>query len=132
MSLGPLHKPTRGEGYFTDPKGLMQWAKRHEERGNSPQETSDKCFSKHANLRAVFSGDQSRTQSAYAAKQGDWGNIVHYFMSDYGANGLRVYRFFPIQIAWTRSHTTPYPARCATARRSPPIVAATSSAFISP
>jgi hypothetical protein len=97
MSLGPLNKPKKGEGYIKDPKGLMQWTKRHEERGNSPQQMWDKCFSKHANLRAVFSGDQSRTQSMYTAKQGDSGNIVHYFMSDYGANGLRLYRFTPDQ-----------------------------------
>lgn len=95
MSLGPLNKPTQREGYFSDPKGLMQWTKRHEERGNSPQEMWDKCFAKHPNLKAVFSGDQSRTQSMYAARQGDSGNIVHYFVSDYGSNGLRVYRFFP-------------------------------------
>ncbi len=67
MSLGPLYKPAKSDGYFTDPKGLMQWIKRHEERGNSPQQMWDKCFSKHANLRAVFSGDQSRPQSLYSA-----------------------------------------------------------------
>ena len=95
MSLGPLNKPKERDGYFTDPKGLMQWTKRHRERGNSPQQMWDECFRKHPNLRAVFSGDQSRTQSMYASRQGDAGNIVHYFMSDYGSNGLRVYRFLP-------------------------------------
>jgi hypothetical protein len=95
MSLGPLNRPTEGEGYYTDPKGLMQWIKRHEERGNTPQQMWDECFRKHPNLRAVFSGDQSRTQSMYEAKQGDAGNLVHYFMSDYGSNGLRIYRFTP-------------------------------------
>jgi hypothetical protein len=95
MGLGPLNKPTEGDGFYDDPKGLMQWTKRHKERGNTPQQMWDKCFRKHSNLRAVFCGDQSRTQSMYAAKQGDTGNLVHYFLSDYGSNGLRVYRFTP-------------------------------------
>ena len=31
----------------------------------------------------------------YDARQGINGNVVHYFMSDYGSSGLRVYRFTP-------------------------------------
>lgn len=95
MYLGPLSKPKESEGYFHDPKGRMQWTKRHKERGNSPQQMWDKCFRKHANLLAIFCGDQSRTQSMYTASQGDHGNLVHELLSDYGREGLRVYRFFP-------------------------------------
>ena len=32
----------------------------------------------------------------YTAKQADDGHLVHYFLSDYGSNGLRVYRFRPV------------------------------------
>jgi hypothetical protein len=95
MYLGPLNKPKEGQGYFDDPKGRMQWTKRHEKRGNSPQQMWDKCFRKHANLMAIFCGDQSRTQSMYSVAQGDHGNLVHELLSDYGSEGLRVYRFFP-------------------------------------
>ena len=93
MGLGPLNKPKDNAGYYVDPKGLMQWTKRHEGRGNSPQRMWDECFKKQDNLVAVFCGDQSRTQSMYVAKQADDGHLVHYFLSDYGSNGLRVYRF---------------------------------------
>ena len=95
MYLGPLKKPKESRGYFDDPKGRMQWTKRHGKRGNSPQQMWDKCFKKHKNLLAVFCGDQSRTQSMYTASQGNHGNLVHELLSDYGSNGLRVYRFFP-------------------------------------
>jgi len=95
MYLGPLDKPKEGQGYFDDPKGRMQWTKRHGKRGNSPQQMWDKCFRKHANLMAIFCGDQSRTQSMYSVAQGDHGNLVHELLSDYGSEGLRVYRFFP-------------------------------------
>lgn len=93
MALGPLNKPKESAGYYEDPKGLMQWTKRHNDRGNSPQRMWDECFKKQSNLVAVFCGDQSRTQSMYVAKQADDGHPVHYFLSDYGSNGLRVYRF---------------------------------------
>ncbi|MFT5368445.1 MAG: hypothetical protein ACI8V2_003411 [Candidatus Latescibacterota bacterium] len=95
MYLGPLNKPKEGQGYFDDPKGRMQWTKRHGKRGNSSQQMWDKCFQKHANLLAIFCGDQSRTQSMYTATQGVNGNLVHELLSDYGSEGLRVYRFFP-------------------------------------
>lgn len=95
MYLGPLNKPKESSGYFEDPKGRMQWIKRHGKRGNSPQEMWDKCFRKHANLLAIFCGDQSRTQSMYSVSQGDNGNLVHELLSDYGSSGLRLYRFFP-------------------------------------
>ncbi|MBT3601667.1 MAG: serine/threonine protein phosphatase [Candidatus Latescibacteria bacterium] len=95
MYLGPLNKPKESNGYFDAPKGRMQWTKRHGKRGNSPQQMWDKCFRKHANLLAIFCGDQSRTQSMYSVAQGDHGNLVHELLSDYGSEGLRVYRFFP-------------------------------------
>ncbi|MDP6040611.1 MAG: metallophosphoesterase [Candidatus Latescibacteria bacterium] len=95
MYLGPLNKPKESQGYYDDPKGRMQWTKRHGDRGNSAQQMWDKCFRKNANLLAIFCGDQSRTQSMYRAIQGDHGNLVHELLSDYGSEGLRVYRFFP-------------------------------------
>jgi len=95
MGLGPLEKPVESRGYYDDPKGRMRWTKRHGNRGNSPQEMWEKCLRKHGNLVAVFSGDQSRTQSMYRLDRGKHSNPVHQLMSDYGNKGLRVYRFDP-------------------------------------
>ncbi|WP_245764479.1 metallophosphoesterase [Planctomicrobium piriforme] len=95
MGWGPLQHPKDNDGYVTDPKGRMQWGKIHGERGNTPQQLWDKCYRKHANLIAVFSGDQSRTQAYKAATPGDEGNIVHELLQDYGSGWLRMYRFLP-------------------------------------
>ena len=95
MGLGPRAKPQSSRDYFDAPKGRMQWKKCHSKRGNTPQQMWDKCFCKHANLFVVFCGDQSRTQAMHQTTGGEHGNPIHEVLSDYGAAGLRVYRFLP-------------------------------------
>lgn len=100
MDLGPVQRPETGEGFFSDPKGRMQWTKRHGARGNSPQQMWDKCFRKHENLLMICSGDQSRTTAMYQRSTGDHGNVVHALLSDYTSSGpLRLYRFLPLENA---------------------------------
>lgn len=94
MDLGPLEQPKESDGFFKDPKGRMRWVKRHGKRGNSPQQMWDKCFSRHANIAMIFSGDQRRTTAYYLESEGEHGNTVHAMMSDYTSSGpLRLYRF---------------------------------------
>lgn len=100
MGWGPLEKPKSNKEYQTAPKGRMVWSKIHGTHGNSSQQLWEKCYSKHPNLVAVFSGDQSRSQSIHAATPGEQGNMIHEFLSDYMAatadgGWLRLYRFFP-------------------------------------
>lgn len=95
MGWGPRVKPKQAEEFFSGEKGRMTWHKIHGKRGNSPQQMWDKCYRKHANLVAVFSGDQSRTQAYQAQSLGDHGNIVHELLQDYGSGWLRLYRFTP-------------------------------------
>lgn len=96
MGLGPTLRPEKNEGYITDPKGRMRWSKRHGERGNSPQQMWEKCFRRHPNLFAIFSGDQSRTETLRQESVGDAGNVVHELLSDYTSSGpIRLYRFNP-------------------------------------
>jgi hypothetical protein len=95
MGWGPAEKPKQAEEYITGLKGRMRWSKIHGDRGNTPQQIWEKCYRKHKNLIAVFSGDQSRTRAYHAATPGDHGNIIHEFMQDYGQGELRLYRFEP-------------------------------------
>jgi hypothetical protein len=96
MYLGPLERPTTKEGWFDDPKGRMKWHKIHGEKGNSPQDLWEKCFSKHKNLFLICCGDQSRTQAMRRTAIGIHENEVYECLSDYGGNGcLRIYRFLP-------------------------------------
>lgn len=96
MDLGPLEKPVTNDGYFTDPKGRMRWTKIHGARGNSPAQLWDKLYSRHANVRLIFSGDQSRTVAWRLTSPGREGRPVHALMSDYTSSGpLRLYRFLP-------------------------------------
>ncbi|MBI5687989.1 MAG: metallophosphoesterase [Verrucomicrobia bacterium] len=98
MGLGPLQKPKNENEFTTAPKGLMQWKKCHGERGNTPEQMWQKCFRKHANLRLVFCGDQSRTQAMRLTLQNDAGKPVHWLLSDYmqaPEGWLRVCRFLP-------------------------------------
>lgn len=96
MDLGPIDKPKTNAGYVSDPKGRMRWVKIHGARGNSPVQLWDKLFSRHGNLRLIFSGDQSRTTAMHLAAQGRAGNTVHSLLSDYTSSGpLRLYRFVP-------------------------------------
>ena len=96
MGWGPRVAPKIAEEFMTGEKGRMTWLKIHGARGNTPQQMWDKCYRQHANLVAVFSGDQSRTQAYKAATVGDHGNIVHELLQDYGSGWLRMYRFSPL------------------------------------
>ena len=95
MGWGPEQKPKTNDEFTTGSKGRMQWSKVHGKRGNTPQQMWDKCYRKHANLFAVFSGDQSRTQAIRAATPGDRGNVIHEMLQDYSTGWLRLYRFLP-------------------------------------
>jgi len=95
MGLGPRALPRTPRDFFDAPKGRMQWKKRHGKRGNTPEQMWQKCFRKHRNLFAIFCGDQSRTQAMRQTTLGEHGNPVHEALSDYGASGLRLYRFVP-------------------------------------
>ena len=95
MGLGPRDKPRTGRDFYDTPKGRMRWKKRHGERGNTPEQMWQKCFRKHRNLSLIFCGDQSRTQAMHQTTPGEHGNPIHEVLSDYGAAGLRVYRFLP-------------------------------------
>lgn len=95
MGLGPRDKPKAARDFYDTPKGRMQWKKRHRSRGNTPEQMWQKCFRKHKNLFIIFCGDQSRTQAMRQTDPGEHGNPIHTVLSDYGASGLRVYRFLP-------------------------------------
>ncbi|MCX6898281.1 MAG: metallophosphoesterase [Verrucomicrobia bacterium] len=100
MGLGPLQRPKHEDEFTSGPKGLMQWKKCHGERGNTPEQMWQKCFRKHANLRLVFCGDQSRTQAMRLTLQNDHGKPVHVLLSDYmqdRGDWLRVCRFLPVK-----------------------------------
>lgn len=114
MDLGPLQSPAMLSRTVVDeegrrrsaswhfvhaPKGRMTWAKNHGSQGNSPQAMWEKLYRHHANLRVIFSGDQSRTEAFYQADTGDHGNVVHALMSDYASGPLRLYRFLPAENA---------------------------------
>ncbi len=95
MGWGPKVLPKNTDEYITGEKGRMTWLKIHGQRGNTPQQMWEKCYRLHANLVAVFSGDQSRTQAYYAANEGAQGNPIHEILQDYGSGWLRMYRFYP-------------------------------------
>jgi len=97
MGWGPLEKPKQTADFITAPKGRMRWSKIHGQRGNTPQQIWDKCYRKHPNLVAVFSGDQSRTQAMHATTPGDHGNLVHEILQDYSTGWLRLIRFLPAE-----------------------------------
>jgi 3',5'-cyclic AMP phosphodiesterase CpdA len=96
MYLGPRERPKTSDGFFTAPKGVMQWTKCHGEAGNTAEAMWEKCFRKHRNLQIIFSGDQSRSNAMYLAQKGDHGNTVHAILNDYNATNhgaIRIYRF---------------------------------------
>ena len=95
MGLGPLHKPKEHTGYVEDPKGRMQWKKIHGDRGNTPQEMWEKCYSQHKNVFLVCCGDQSRSNALYLKSTGMHGNDIHECLTDYSTGWLRMYRFLP-------------------------------------
>lgn len=109
MDLGPLEAPratvtedgqrrSASWHFINAPKGRMCWHKNHGERGNPPQAMWDKLYRHHPNLRLIFSGDQSRTQTMTKSDTGKYGNTVHALMSDYRGI-LRLYRFLPAEQA---------------------------------
>ena len=95
MYLGPQERPQNSRDFFDAPKGRMRWHKRHGERGNTPQQMWEKCFSRHRNVFLICCGDQSRTQALHRTLQGNHGNRVHECLSDYRDGFLRIYRFEP-------------------------------------
>jgi hypothetical protein len=98
MDLGIAHKPKTTAGYIDDPKGRMHWVKIHGERGNSGVEMWEKLYRKHANLRFVLSGDQSRVTALRLEQQADDGHVTHSLLSDYMSQPvLRLMRFLPHQ-----------------------------------
>lgn len=96
MDLGIKEKPKTEEGYIHDPKGRMNWIKIHGARGNTGLQMWDKLYRKHANVKMVFSGDQSRVTALRMAQTGDHGQKVTSLLSDYLSQPvLRLVRFVP-------------------------------------
>ncbi len=79
--------------------GLMRWTKCYGERGLDAQETWDRLFRRHPQIRAVLSGDQSYSQALHEVREGDAGNPILLMMTDYkqvSRDGyLRVIRYNP-------------------------------------
>lgn len=81
-------------------QGRMRWKKVHGDRGNTPQQLWDKCFSKHPNVFLVLCGDQSASITRHQTSQGVRGNTVHEILTDYPRDAdtsdwLRLLRFHP-------------------------------------
>lgn len=99
MFIGPEIQPTTNEEYYNNKKGVMTWHKCHGEKGNSAVLMWEKCFRKHANIRMILSGDQSRANAHYTPMTNDRRLTVHALLSDYSATakngGIRIYRFYP-------------------------------------
>lgn len=106
MDLGILDKPKTEEGFIHDPKGRMRWIKIHGERGNTAEQMWDKLFRKHANLRFIFCGDQSRVTALKLTTPGDDGTPVTSMLTDYlSLPALRLLRFVPAE---NRIHVLTY------------------------
>jgi len=99
--------PSRPDEWF----GVMEWTKRHGEEGVSPIKAWETCFSKHANLILIVSGDQSPAICWREKQKGVHGNTVHSTLQDYPRTAddqdwLRLYRFRPAEKkieVWTYS-----------------------------
>ncbi len=106
MDLGIRDKPKTTEGYIHDPKGRMRWIKIHGERGNTGEQMWDKLYRKHANLRLIFCGDQSRVTALRLTSTADDGHPVTSMLSDYMSQPvLRLLRFVPAE---NRVHALTY------------------------
>lgn len=84
------------------PQGRMQWKKVHGDRGNTPQQMWDKCFSNHPNIFLMLCGDQSISISHRQTSLGKQRNRVHEILTDYPRNAdesdwVRLFRFVPEQ-----------------------------------
>ncbi|HCN76708.1 MAG TPA: serine/threonine protein phosphatase [Verrucomicrobiales bacterium] len=98
MDLGIENKPATTEGYIHDPKGRMRWTKIHGERGNSGAWMWGKLYRKHANLRFILCGDQSRVTALRREDRADDGHVIHSLLSDYMSQPvLRLMRFLPAE-----------------------------------
>ncbi|MGV3659085.1 MAG: metallophosphoesterase [Prosthecobacter sp.] len=98
MDLGILDKPKTEEGFIHDPKGRMRWVKIHGGRGNTAEQMWDKLFRKHANLRLIFCGDQSRVTALRLTTPADDGHPVTSMLTDYMSQPvLRLLRFVPAE-----------------------------------
>ena len=101
MLLGPVGRDEGASGRADDttPVGLMEWTKCYGERGIDARSAWDRLFSRHGNVVAVLSGDQSSYQAAHESLVGHEQNRVHLMMSDYkqvSSDGyLRVLRYHP-------------------------------------
>lgn len=96
MDLGILDKPKEEKGYIHDAKGRMRWVKIHGARGNTGEQMWDKLFRRHANLRLIFCGDQSRVTALRLTTPADDGHAVTSLLSDYLSQPvLRLLRFVP-------------------------------------
>lgn len=99
MFIGPKVEPTTNEEFYNNSKGVMTWHKCHGKQGNTAVQMWEKCFKKHANIRMILSGDQSRANAHYTPMTNDHRLKVHALLSDYSATtpngGIRVYRFYP-------------------------------------
>ncbi len=106
MDLGILDKPKTEEGFIHDPKGRMRWVKIHGARGNTAEQMWDKLFRKHANLRLIFCGDQSRVTALKLTTPADDGHPVTSMLTDYlSLPALRLLRFVPAE---NRIHALTY------------------------
>jgi hypothetical protein len=93
MYLGGIERKGADE-----PQGRMQWKKVHGERGNTPEQLWEKCFSKQPNLLLVLCGDQSASITHYQSSTGSHGNTVHEILTDYprdadDSDWIRLLRF---------------------------------------
>lgn len=96
MDLGIIDKPKTEEGFIDDPKGRMRWVKIHGARGNTAEQMWDKLFRRHASLRLIFCGDQSRVTALKLTTPADDGHPVTSLLSDYlSLPVLRLMRFLP-------------------------------------
>jgi hypothetical protein len=106
MDLGILDKPTTEEGFIHDPKGRMRWIKIHGVRGNTGEQMWDELYRKHANLRLIFCGDQSRVTALKLTTPADDGHPITSMLSDYMSQPvLRLLRFVPAE---NRIHALTY------------------------
>ncbi|HBJ85143.1 MAG TPA: serine/threonine protein phosphatase [Verrucomicrobiales bacterium] len=106
MDLGIREKPKTTEGYIHDPKGRMNWIKIHGARGNTGEQMWDKLYRKHASLRLIFCGDQSRVTALKLTTPADDGHPITSMLSDYMSQPvLRLLRFVPAE---NRIHALTY------------------------
>ena len=90
------HTSQRPDEWF----GVMDWTKCHKADGVAATEAWETCFSRHANLILIVSGDQSPAICWREKQVGVNGNTVHSTLQDYPRTAddqdwLRLYRFRP-------------------------------------